>query len=59
MATASCCPALEDLQPGLGAAPNPVMRLDAVTRNASLQDPVGGGCAFHDTWVRVEPVLAR
>ena len=48
-----------DATRGLGAAPNPVMRLDAVTRNASLQDPVGGGCAFHDTWVRVEPVVAR
>ncbi len=48
-----------DATRGLGAAPTGVMRLDAWARNAPLEDPVGGGAAFNDTWVRVEPVVGR
>ena len=44
---------------GAGVNANPVMRLDDSVGDVSLQDPVGGGCSFSDTWVRVEPVAAR
>ena len=44
---------------GAGVNPAPVMRLDDTMGDVSLQDPVGGGCSFSDTWVRVEPVAAR
>ncbi len=44
-----------DASRGTGTSANLVMRLDAASRNAPVLDTIGGGCAFLDTWVRVEP----
>jgi tetrathionate reductase subunit A len=44
---------------GGGVSALPVLRLDDAAGDVPLEDPVGGGCSFGDTWVRVEPVTAR
>jgi len=39
---------------GAGASPNPIMRLDPVLGDVSLQDPIGGSCSYYDTRVKLE-----
>ena len=41
---------------GSGIQPNSIMRVDKKYPNVSLQDPIGGSCAFFDTWVKVTKV---
>lgn len=38
---------------GAGIQPTPIMRKDDRYGNVSLQEPIGGSCAFYDTWVNV------
>jgi len=38
---------------GAGIQPTPIMRTDNHYGNVSLQEPIGGSCAFYDTWVKV------
>ncbi len=45
-----------DATRGKGVAPNPIMRLDPVLGNVSLQDKIGGSASFYDTRVRVVKV---
>ncbi len=39
---------------GKGVSANPVMRLDPVLKDITLQDPIGGSASFYDTYVKVE-----
>lgn len=39
---------------GKGISPNPIMRLDPVLGDVTLQDPIGGSASFYDTNVKVE-----
>jgi hypothetical protein len=41
---------------GAGIQPTVIMRTDGKYRNVSLQEPIGGSCAFYDTWVKVKKV---
>lgn len=41
---------------GAGIQPTQIMRADKVYPNVSLQDKIGGSCAFYDTWVQVAKV---
>ena len=41
---------------GAGIQPTPIMRTDKHYDNVSLQEPIGGSCAFFDTWVEVSKV---
>jgi len=41
---------------GAGIQPTPIMRTDNRYGNVSLQEPIGGSCAFYDTWVKVSKV---
>ncbi len=41
---------------GKGVSANPVMRLDPVLKDVTLQDPIGGSASFYDTKVKVEKV---
>lgn len=41
---------------GAGIQPTQVMRTDKVYPNVSLQDKIGGSCAFYDTWVQIARV---
>jgi tetrathionate reductase subunit A len=41
---------------GAGITVNPIMRLDPILGNVSLQDKVGGSCAFYDTRVNIVKV---
>jgi len=40
----------------MGISANPIMRLDPVLGDVSLQDKIGGSCSFYDTRVKVEKV---
>ena len=42
---------------GAGITVNPIMRLDPFLGNVSLQDKVGGSCAFYDTQVAIEKII--
>ena len=41
---------------GKGVSANPVMRLDPVLNDVTLQDPIGGSASFYDTKVKIEKV---
>ena len=41
---------------GKGVSANPVMRLDPVLKDVTLQDSIGGSASFYDTKVKVEKV---
>jgi anaerobic selenocysteine-containing dehydrogenase len=41
---------------GLGIQPNLVMRTDRKYTNVSLQEPIGGSCAFYDTMIQITKV---
>lgn len=41
---------------GAGVSANPLMRLDPVLKDVTLQDPIGGSASYYDTKVRVEKI---
>ena len=45
-----------DRSRGLGIQPNLVMRTDRKYTNVSLQEPIGGSCAFYDTMIQITKV---